>query len=259
MYYVRGTDANGCSGDDSVRVIVDNQRIISGSIGRAHRVMAGSSIVIPITIEEPIASGTTDVTIEFGYREDMVRIQRALTVATMLEGWSISDEPSATNAYRVRAIAPAGAVLSGTGVLLNIELRAYLADSISTELTSIVELNDQTCETIRIVPGRVTIDSICGLDMRLIEPATFGATLAQSIPNPATSTARIPIWLARASHVRLDVFNSAGVNVATLLDRDLADGTHEVLWDVSRTPSGVYYYRLVSDQSSTTRRVIVAQ
>lgn len=259
-FYVEGIDANGCIGIDSVSVIVDEQRTVRGSIGRDHRVMAGSNIMLPLTLDEPVNGGSiSDLVIELGYRASMVRVLRASTEGTLLAAWNLTVEPSDTGAYRVRAIAPPGMSLSGAGRLMNIELIAYITDSMSTEFTSIVELNDQGCERIEMLPGSLTIDSICGLGMRLIELATFGGSLAQSAPNPAAAKTSIALWLAHASHVRLEVFNSTGTSIATLVDNDLAKGTHEILWDVSQTSPGIYYYRVTADQWSSTRRLSVVR
>jgi hypothetical protein len=94
------------------------------------------------------------------------------------------------------------------------------------------------------------------------EPALAPArtALLQNVPNPFNPTTKISFDLARAGQVKLQVFDVAGHLVRTLVDGAKPVGRHEVAWnglDESgrRASSGVYFYQLVTDDFSQTRKM----
>jgi hypothetical protein len=87
-------------------------------------------------------------------------------------------------------------------------------------------------------------------------------TLQQNYPNPFNASTVIEFDLPERSRAVLDIFNVAGSRVVTLLDRELAAGTHRVTWD-GRTSSGdvaasgVYIYRLATDQNVQSKKMML--
>jgi len=82
-------------------------------------------------------------------------------------------------------------------------------------------------------------------------------SLAPSYPNPITSTSTISFTLPAASQVTLTVTDAAG-RVRQLWPAGRLDaGQHEVTWDASNYPSGVYLCRLEAGGVSAARRVLV--
>ncbi|MDX1532108.1 MAG: chondroitinase-B domain-containing protein, partial [Rhodothermales bacterium] len=69
-------------------------------------------------------------------------------------------------------------------------------------------------------------------------PARRPSRLAPNFPNPFDSTTTVAFTLGRPSHVRLRVFDIAGREVLTAVDRHLGAGLHEVVLDGSRLPTG---------------------
>ncbi len=62
-------------------------------------------------------------------------------------------------------------------------------------------------------------------------------------PNPFNASATISFTLASAGTVRLSVFDVLGRRLEMLIDGYLATGKHEVRFDGSSRPSGIYMYR----------------
>ena len=88
--------------------------------------------------------------------------------------------------------------------------------------------------------------------------------LAQNTPNPFNPTTSIEFTLERASHVNLGVYNLKGQLVATLADRDYGEGAHRVTWsgmsDAGEAmPSGLYLYRVTTDERSQTRKMMLVR
>jgi hypothetical protein len=80
-------------------------------------------------------------------------------------------------------------------------------------------------------------------------------TLNQNYPNPAPGTATISFALPRVNEVDLSVYDLKGRKVATLASGQYQPGEYSV-----RTPelsSGVYIYRLTTDESVMTKKMIV--
>ena len=86
-------------------------------------------------------------------------------------------------------------------------------------------------------------------------PAAYD--LGQNYPNPFNPTTAIEFSLQKNAKVRLDVFNTLGERVATLVDGYTNAGTHQVTWTASDMSSGVYFYTLTTNEFSTTRKMML--
>ena len=90
------------------------------------------------------------------------------------------------------------------------------------------------------------------------------ATLRQSHPNPTRGGTTIEFVLAFAADVTLDVFDVAGRRVRRLLNGPIDAGECEATWDLTnesgeKVAPGVYFYRLVADDESATRKLAVIE
>jgi len=83
-------------------------------------------------------------------------------------------------------------------------------------------------------------------------------------PNPFNPSTLISFDLAREQSVQLQIFTLDGALLRTLLDGPRPAGPHAVHWDGRDTqgrmlPSGVYLYRLTTDQTQQTRRMTMVR
>ncbi len=88
--------------------------------------------------------------------------------------------------------------------------------------------------------------------------------LRQNYPNPFNPTTTIAFRLPALQHARLDVYAAAGVLVKTLLDDRLPPGEHKVAWDGRdrhgvAAPSGVYFYKLTTENTVETRKMLLVK
>ncbi|MGD9546732.1 MAG: S8 family serine peptidase [Candidatus Krumholzibacteriia bacterium] len=81
--------------------------------------------------------------------------------------------------------------------------------------------------------------------------------LGQNSPNPFNPRTTITFSLPASGHVRLAVYNVKGQLVETLADGAYGAGAHTFAWDAKDSPSGVYFYRLETKNSSETRKMIM--
>jgi len=86
-----------------------------------------------------------------------------------------------------------------------------------------------------------------------VEAVPSGFALAQNHPNPFNPNTTISYSLPLGGEVTLTVYNTAGQQVATLIDGYRVAGTYNVNLDASSLSSGTYYYRLESASGVQTR------
>jgi hypothetical protein len=86
--------------------------------------------------------------------------------------------------------------------------------------------------------------------------------LHQNSPNPFNPSTKVVYDLPAASDVRITVFNVLGQQVAELVNGHNEAGTHEVVWDGKddlggTAASGIYFYRIKTDQFSDTKKMLL--
>ena len=89
-----------------------------------------------------------------------------------------------------------------------------------------------------------------------------GFALGQNYPNPFNPSTVIPYQLPTAAHVRLDVFNVLGQQMATLVNEERPAGVHTAVWNATNAAgqavaAGVYIYRLRGAGVELTRRMVL--
>ena len=93
----------------------------------------------------------------------------------------------------------------------------------------------------------------------LEEAAAIG--LAHNYPNPFNSSTRIVYRLGRDGPVRLEIYNTLGQRLRTLVDEVQSAGAYRVRWDArdqggAALAAGVYLTRLVHPGGVETRRLL---
>jgi len=86
-----------------------------------------------------------------------------------------------------------------------------------------------------------------------------GYALSQSRPNPATGDVTMAFTMGAAGRATVEVFNTIGQHVATVVDREFAAGEHVVPFDTGRLAAGVYVYRLTAGDYVGTRRMTIVR
>lgn len=80
--------------------------------------------------------------------------------------------------------------------------------------------------------------------------------LNQNYPNPFNPSTEISYAIPAKTHVTLRVYNLLGQEVATLVDELRDAGRHTVSWTATDIASGVYFYRLQTDDFSATKKMV---
>ena len=82
-------------------------------------------------------------------------------------------------------------------------------------------------------------------------------TLHQNFPNPFNHSTKISFNLKKSGHTELIVYNIMGAKVITLVNGFVESGYHEYVFDSKQLSSGIYYYRLVNENESQTRKLVL--
>lgn len=83
--------------------------------------------------------------------------------------------------------------------------------------------------------------------------------LFQNYPNPFNPQTTIRFALPRREHVRLQVFDILGNEVATVVDETLERGNHTLPFEGRALPSGIYLYTLTTPSFMQTRKAVLVK
>jgi photosystem II stability/assembly factor-like uncharacterized protein len=81
--------------------------------------------------------------------------------------------------------------------------------------------------------------------------------LAQNFPNPFNPSTAISYRLSAVSRVSLEVFDVLGRRVGVLVDELQRPGHHQVMWNASGFPSGVYFYQIRVGANVQSRAMVL--
>ena len=118
--------------------------------------------------------------------------------------------------------------------------------------------------TYRVKSYKDTVESVYSNEANMVftdseteEEMPQEFTLLQNYPNPFNPTTQIIFNLPKSSHVKLEVFNSMGQKVSSLVNRRMNSGSHNVTFDATNLPSGVYMYRIDAGEVSMTKKMLL--
>jgi hypothetical protein len=100
--------------------------------------------------------------------------------------------------------------------------------------------------------GTINYSNEIEITLNPIVPELLG-----NYPNPFNPTTTIKFALPVASRVKINVYNTVGQLVETLVDKEMESGYHEVNFDASRLASGVYLYQLQTGAYVSVKKMLL--
>ncbi len=79
----------------------------------------------------------------------------------------------------------------------------------------------------------------------------------QNYPNPFNPSTKIKFDVPQSSKIKLSVFDISGKEMEVLFNDKLSPGSYEFKWDASQYSSGVYFYRIQSNEFIETKRMLL--
>lgn len=81
--------------------------------------------------------------------------------------------------------------------------------------------------------------------------------LEQNYPNPFNPSTTISFRLEKDGKVTLKVYNIVGQEVIALIDGEMKEGEHKIVWEQKNVASGIYFYKLSSKGNTKTRKMLL--
>lgn len=81
--------------------------------------------------------------------------------------------------------------------------------------------------------------------------------LEQNYPNPFNPSTTIQFSIPEQIFVKLEVFNTLGEKVSTLVSEELNAGNYNYEWNSENHSSGIYYYTLTANNFSQTKKFVL--
>lgn len=87
-------------------------------------------------------------------------------------------------------------------------------------------------------------------------------TLKQNYPNPFNPTTTIKYSVQNNQTILIEIFNSLGQKIKTLVNRTHTPGEHSIFWNGQNDegaglPSGIYYYQFIAGSQVIARKMIL--
>lgn len=86
---------------------------------------------------------------------------------------------------------------------------------------------------------------------------TSKTVLYQNNPNPFNPSTVISFELAKKQSVKLLIYNMLGQTLTVLVDGELEAGTHQYSWNGENNSSGMYFYKIITNDYTETKRMIL--
>ena len=82
-------------------------------------------------------------------------------------------------------------------------------------------------------------------------------SLSQNYPNPFNPTTTIKFEVAKNSFVSIKVFDLLGREVKSLVNNNLNAGTYEYTFNASEFSSGMYFYKMTSNEFVQVKKMLL--
>lgn len=93
----------------------------------------------------------------------------------------------------------------------------------------------------------------------MLSEIPYSFSLHQNYPNPFNPSTKIKFEIPKGSLVKLKIYDILGREVAELVNEKLNPGTYEYEWNGINLPSGVYFYKLQSENFVETKRMVLVK
>lgn len=81
--------------------------------------------------------------------------------------------------------------------------------------------------------------------------------LSQNYPNPFNPSTKIKYQIPNSGYVSLKIYDILGKEVAVLVNEEQPSGSHEINLDASNLTSGIYFYRLTTNNFTEIKRMVL--
>lgn len=252
---------------------IDNsnyQYFISSSASLLVNGSAGPSIVVPNSnpqtfMQYPFSFGSTfNDNFSANYNASGVSVTRTGTTIVTGDAWGTINLPfgSFSNSLRVKYIVSTkDSSFSGIPIiyLTNVTSYVWFVPGKKFPVFEIVYTNSTINGTFPSSSKNVSY-SPNNPSIGITQISTLAAQdfrLKQNYPNPFNPSTKIIFDIPNSSQIKLSVYNELGNEIAILVNQRMQSGKYEVDWNAANYPSGIYYYKLTSQNFTETKKMML--
>lgn len=86
-----------------------------------------------------------------------------------------------------------------------------------------------------------------------------GFSLSQNYPNPFNSSSKINFRIAKQGNIKIAVYDIAGKEIMIIVNQTFQPGLYETYFDGSQLTSGVYFYKLITEGFTETKKMLIVK
>ena len=156
-----------------------------------------------------------------------------------------------------------------SGSITNSNIINPLNTNVTTLLTPVAGVrlvNSDSCYTVWSELGPQSVWASLGCTGAVIQgisnqnsgiPQIY--SLSQNYPNPFNPVTNIKFSIPKSGNVRLVVYDAAGKQVAELVNEQLSAGTYKADFNAANLSSGVYFYKLVTNEFTEVKKMALVK
>jgi hypothetical protein len=103
--------------------------------------------------------------------------------------------------------------------------------------------------------GNFVINTSTGINPSADHADNF--VLYPAYPNPFNNSTNISFYLPTTARVQINIYNLLAQKLATLVNKEMFAGIHQVEWNAGTSASGVYIYQISTPYGLETRKIIL--
>ena len=201
-------------------------------------------------------------TTSLGRQAYLVRTQAGATKSITIEPPGLNTVPGGRQAFRATAKDQYGNVVPGISFswycvggigTINATTGAFVAGTGAADGYVIVCITGQ--------PLFADVGAAVQASGRVVvaPPLPQAYRLYPNAPNPFNASTQIAFDLPEAAPVRLQIYNAVGQQIAEVVDQTLPAGHHQVTWDATGQPTGLYIVRLAAGLYREQRKMLLVR
>ncbi len=250
--------------NDTLNVFNVDGSLVSSANNVTIDAPSGSTVIVNILGKNVTMKGGFDVTgttidkvlLNFP-QADTIHISYINVMASILAPNSVLDFPSGVvnGQVIVRCFYGAGQMNINLfdGNVINKVNIVNFATVISASQASMSGLVGNVSPSYWLVASHQT--GLTNVENKQLVPKQF--KLEQNYPNPFNPSTVISFTVDKAQAVNISVFNLIGQKIATLVNQMYAPGDYSVQFNAGNLPSGIYFYRLTSNDYVSIKKMIL--
>jgi hypothetical protein len=145
--------------------------------------------------------------------------------------------------------------LKGSGILIKIKFKVngLIGDTSTLKFASFTFNSGE--KSVSLSDGSVIIKK--SMNINPIDKNKINYLTAQNYPNPFNPSTNIQFNLPVSGFISLKIYNNSGTQVENLISGYKPAGTYNIVWQPANLPSGIYYFRLVTQNSEITKGMML--